>query len=135
MPGKTSDASEQLVQLRELEQKAAALKTALRILSRPLRNRRRSSNPSRSPRRRVISEAGVPVSPSSPKKTDDSPRFGRARMMVAGLTRPSCEFANGLSAWKATSARSLGHRSLGYVPLLGTRMKKKAQLVHAHSAR
>ncbi len=88
--GKTSDSSEQLVQLRELEQKAAALKTLYEsYLGRYEQATQQQTFPIA--KARVISEAGVPVSPSSPKKNHDAGAFGGARpdgrRCIRGLPR------------------------------------------------
>ncbi|YCI05634.1 succinoglycan biosynthesis transport protein ExoP [Ensifer sp. D2-11] len=129
--GKTSDASEQLVQLRELEQKAAALKTLYEsYLGRYEQATQQQSFPIA--KARVISEAGVPVSPSSPKKTMTLALSAVLGMMVGGAYAAFLEFRERTFRLEGDIRSILGHRSLGYVPLLGTRMKKKAQLVHAH---
>ncbi len=66
--GRNSAANVSLVQLRELEQKAASLKTLYQsFLDRFEQASQRQSFPIA--KARVISQAGVPIAPSSPKKT------------------------------------------------------------------
>lgn len=66
--GRNSEANLSMVQLSELEQKAAALKTLYQsYLARFEQTAQQQSFPI--PKARVISDAGVPTSPSSPRKT------------------------------------------------------------------
>jgi succinoglycan biosynthesis transport protein ExoP len=129
--GKNSDASKSLVQLRELEQKAAALKTLYEsYLGRYEQATQQQSFPIA--KARVISQAGVPVSPSSPKKTMALALSAVLGLMAGGAYAAFLEFRERTFRVEEDVRSILGQRSLGYVPLIGSRPKKKAQLVRAH---
>ncbi|WEX75477.1 polysaccharide biosynthesis tyrosine autokinase [Sinorhizobium numidicum] len=130
MAGKNSEASKSLVQLRELEQQAAALKTLYEsYLGRYEQATQQRSFPIA--KARVISEAGVPVSPSSPKKTMALALSAVLGMMVGGAYAAFLEFRERTFRLEEDVRSLLGHRALGYVPLIGSRPKKTAQLVRA----
>ena len=129
--GKNSDSSKSLVRLRELEQQAAALKTLYETyLGRYEQATQQRSFPIA--KARVISEAGVPVSPSSPKKTLTLALSAVLGLMAGGACAAFLEFRERTFRLEDDVRSILGHRSLGYVPLVGTRSKKKAELVRAH---
>ncbi|WP_085033318.1 polysaccharide biosynthesis tyrosine autokinase [Ensifer aridi] len=129
--GKNSEASKSLVQLRELEQKAAALKTLYEsYLGRYEQATQQQSFPIA--KARVISQAGVPVSPSSPKKTMALALSAVLGLMAGGAYAAFLEFRERTFRVEDDVRSILGQRSLGYVPLIGSRPKKKAQLVRAH---
>ncbi|WP_081162564.1 polysaccharide biosynthesis tyrosine autokinase [Ensifer aridi] len=130
--GKNSEASKSLVQLRELEQKAAALKTLYEsYLGRYEQATQQQSFPIA--KARVISQAGVPVSPSSPKKTMALALSAVLGLMAGGAYAAFLEFRERTFRVEDDVRSILGQRSLGYVPLIGSRpKKKKAQLVRAH---
>ncbi|AFL49982.1 succinoglycan biosynthesis transport protein ExoP [Sinorhizobium fredii] len=128
--GKNSDASKSLVQLRELEQKSAALKTLYEsYLGRYEQATQQQSFPIA--KARVISEAGVPTAPSSPKKTMTLALSAVLGLMVGGAYAAFLEFRERTFRLEGEVRSVLGHRSLGYVPLIGTRTKKTTELVRA----
>jgi polysaccharide biosynthesis transport protein len=128
--GKNSDASQSLVQLRGLEQQAAALKTLYEsYLGRYEQATQQRSFPIAEAR--VISKAGVPTSPSSPKKTMTLALSAVLGLLVGGAYAAFLEFRERTFRLEGDVRSVLGHRSLGYVPLLGPRPKKTAQLVRA----
>ncbi|PLU81024.1 chain-length determining protein, partial [Sinorhizobium medicae] len=107
--GKTSDSSEQLVQLRELEQKAAALKTLYEsYLGRYEQATQQQTFPIA--KARVISEAGVPVSPSSPKKTMTLALSAVLGLMVGGAYAAFLEFRERTFRLEGDVRSILGHR-------------------------
>ncbi|MBC2773146.1 polysaccharide biosynthesis tyrosine autokinase [Rhizobium sp. AQ_MP] len=118
--GTNSIATQSLVHLRELEQKA----TSLRTLYQSYLERFEQANQNQTstiPSARVISDAGVPVSPSSPKKT-----MVLALSTVLGLMAGSAlAFAKEVQdrSFRLVRAISseLGKTSLGYLPLVGTK--------------
>ncbi len=124
--GQTSDSSQALVELRNLEQKAAALKTLYETyLARYEEASQQRSFPIA--KARVISEAGVPVSPSSPKKS-----MVLALSMVLGLMAGA-----GIGALQEFRERffrvgdevrsELGLKFLGYLPIIGGSALEKAR--------
>ena len=105
--GKSSQSSGALVQLHDLEQKAAALKTLYEtFLARYQEAAQQRSFPIA--KARVISEASVPTTPSAPKRS-----MVLALSLVLGLMAgtgiaPSRSSASASSAPPTTSATSLG---------------------------
>ncbi|WP_421592719.1 polysaccharide biosynthesis tyrosine autokinase [Shinella sp. M27] len=122
--GNNADANRSSVRLRELEQKATALKALSEsYLSRFEQASQKQSFPIA--KARVISDAGVPVSPSSPSKT-----------MVLGLSLVLGLMAGGALTFVQemrerafrleNDVRSiLGLKPLGYLPLVGGASKKR----------
>lgn len=130
MAGKNSEASQSLVHLRALEQKATALKTLYEsYLGRYEQAMQQRSFPIA--KARVISEAGVPTAPSSPKKTMTLALAAVLGLMAGGAYAAFLEFRERTFRLEGDVRSALGHRSLGYVPLIGSRPKKTAQLVRA----
>lgn len=128
--GKNSDASSSLVQLRAMEQQAAALKSLYEsYLGRYEQATQQRSFPIA--KARVISEAGVPVMPSSPKKTMTLALSAVLGLMVGGAYAAFLEFRERTFRVEGDVRSALGHRSLGYLPLVGPRPKKTAQLMRA----
>ncbi|MCG5478973.1 polysaccharide biosynthesis tyrosine autokinase [Sinorhizobium alkalisoli] len=128
--GKNSDASQSLVQLRGLEQKAAALKSLYEsYLGRYEQATQQRSFPIA--KARVISEAGVPVGPSSPKKTMTLALSAVLGLLVGGAYAAFLEFRERTFRLEGDVRSALGHRSLGYLPLVGSRHKKATELVRA----
>ncbi|HEV7310784.1 polysaccharide biosynthesis tyrosine autokinase [Ensifer sp.] len=128
--GRNSDANVSLVHLRELEQKAAALKT----LYETYLNRYEQASQQRSfpiAKARVISAAGVPASPSSPKKTLVLALSTVLGLMAGGAFAAFQEFRERTFRLESDVRAILGHRSFGYVPLLGTAPTSAADLVRA----
>ena len=128
--GKNSDNNDALVHLRELEQKAGALKAVYETyLSRYEQASQQRSFPIA--KARIISEAGVPVSPSSPKKA-----MTLALSAVLGLM-----FGSAYAFFREMQERSfrlsndvrsvLGHKSLGYLPIVGKKPQPKRTLKEA----
>ncbi|MVA36261.1 polysaccharide biosynthesis tyrosine autokinase [Agrobacterium vitis] len=123
LTGTNSDANRSLVHLRELEQKSSALKT----LYEAFLNRYEVASQSQSlpaAKARVISEAGVPASPSSPKKT-----MVIALSMVLGLMAGAGlaflqEMQERYFRLESDVRTTLGQKSLGYLPRLGPKLKK-----------
>ncbi|MCA1407573.1 polysaccharide biosynthesis tyrosine autokinase [Ensifer sp. IC3342] len=131
--GKNTNASKSLVQLRELEQKAAALKTLYEsYLGRYEQAAQQRSFPIA--KARVISEAGVPTAPSSPKKTLTLALSAVLGLMAGGAFAAFQEFRERTFRLEDDVRAILGHKSLGYVPLIGTRTKKSAELVRTRFA-
>lgn len=122
--GKNSEANKSLVHLNELNQKAAALKTLYEsYLGRFEQATQQRSFPIA--KARVISVAGVPTSPSSPKKT-----LVLALSVILGLMA-GCgvaafqEFRDRFFRVEADVRSALGLKFLGYLPLLGQPGKGK----------
>ncbi|WP_237684014.1 polysaccharide biosynthesis tyrosine autokinase [Pseudaminobacter soli (ex Zhang et al. 2022)] len=130
MAGQSSETSESMVQLRALEQRSTALATLYQtFLSRHEEASQQQSFPIA--KARVISEAGDPVSPSSPRKS-----------MVLGLSLVLGLFAGaGLGALQEFRERffrtgedvrsALNINFLGYLPIVGTRLTTAASPVAA----
>ncbi|MDQ0322514.1 succinoglycan biosynthesis transport protein ExoP [Pararhizobium capsulatum DSM 1112] len=128
--GTNSDANQSIVHLRELEQKADALKAVYEsYLARYEQASQQRSFPIA--KARVISDAGVPVSPSAPKKTMTLAlsavlglMFGAAYAFFREMQERSFRLS--------TDVRSiLGHKSLGYLPLVGKKPRQKRNLKEA----
>lgn len=128
--GRNSEANRSLVHLRELEQKSAALKTLYEsYLGRYEQAAQQRSFPIA--KARVISEAGVPVSPSSPKKTMILALSAVLGMMAGGAFAAFQEFRERTFRLEGDVRSILGHRSLGYVPLIGPRPPTGADQMRA----
>ncbi|KRD65974.1 polysaccharide biosynthesis tyrosine autokinase [Ensifer sp. ENS10] len=128
--GRNSDANLSLVHLRELEQKSAALKT----LYETYLNRYEQASQQRSfpiAKARVISTAGVPTSPSSPKKTLVLALSAVLGMMAGGAFAAFQEFRERTFRLESDVRSILGHRSFGYVPLIGPRQLTTTDRVRA----
>lgn len=130
LAGSNSQANVSVVQLRELEQKAASLKTMYQTyLDRFEQATQQQSFPIA--KARVISEPGVPTAPSSPKKT-----MTMALSIVLGLF-----VGGGLATVLELKERSfrLGHdvrsrlglRFLGYIPLLRSKRAREMEAAKA----
>jgi polysaccharide biosynthesis transport protein len=130
LAGSNSQANVSVVQLRELEQKAASLKTMYQTyLDRFEQATQQQSFPIA--KARVISEPGVPTAPSSPKKT-----MTMALSIVLGLF-----VGGGLATVLELKERSfrLGHdvrsrlglRFLGYIPLLRSKRARELEAAKA----
>jgi succinoglycan biosynthesis transport protein ExoP len=132
--GKNAEANRSSVQLRELEQKATALKALSEsYLARFEQASQKQSFPIA--KARVISDAGVPVSPSAPSKT-----------MVLGLSLVLGLMAGGaLTFVQEMRERSfrlendvrsiLGLKPLGYLPLVGGQAKRKPAMIGAKAVK
>jgi succinoglycan biosynthesis transport protein ExoP len=124
--GQTSESSQALVELRNLEQKAAALKTLYETyLARYEEASQQRSFPIA--KARVISEAAVPVSPSSPKKS-----MVLALSMVLGLMAGAGigalqEFRERFFRLGDEVRSELGLNFLGYLPIIGGSALERAR--------
>jgi succinoglycan biosynthesis transport protein ExoP len=125
--GKNSEANKSLVHLNELDQRAAALKS----LYESFLGRYEEASQQRSfpiAKARVISEAGVPTSPSSPKKTMVLALSTVLGFMVGGAVAGFQEFRERFFRVEADVRTNLGLKFLGYLPLMGRPNKAKAVL-------
>ncbi len=122
--GSNSQANRSLVELRELEQRATALKT----LYESYLGRYEEASQQRSfpiAKARIISEAGVPTSPSSPRKAMVLALSIVLGFMVSAVIGGFMEFRERFFRLEEEVRSILGHKSLGYVPLIG---KKRTSL-------
>ncbi|WP_275789054.1 polysaccharide biosynthesis tyrosine autokinase [Pararhizobium gei] len=132
--GSNSQDNRSLVELRELEQKATALKTLYEsYLGRYEEAAQQRSFPIA--KARVISEAGTPVSPSSPKRT-----MVMALSIILGLILGSAiaavqEFRERFFRLEEEIRSVLGHKSLGYVPFVGKKTKRLWGKGHRQNAK
>ncbi|MEP9399384.1 polysaccharide biosynthesis tyrosine autokinase [Mesorhizobium sp. KR2-14] len=121
MAGQSSEAGQSLVRLRELEQKSAALATLYQtFLSRHEEASQQQTFPIA--KARVISEAGDPVSASSPRKAmvlGLSLVLGLFGGAAAGAFR---EFRERFFRTGEDVRTALGFDFLGYLPVVGTRL-------------
>lgn len=116
--GHNSEANVEMVQLRELEQKAAALKTLYEsYLGRFEEASQRQSFPIA--KARVISDAGVPTAPSSPRKTMTMALSLVLGLMAGGALATLLEFRERFFRTGQDVQDKLGVRFLGYLPLIG----------------
>ncbi|HEY0124232.1 MAG TPA: polysaccharide biosynthesis tyrosine autokinase [Rhizobium sp.] len=138
MVGKNSEANKSLVQLNELNQKATALKTLYEsYLGRFEAAAQQRSFPIA--KARVISAAGVPTAPSSPKKTLVMALSVILGLMAGGAFAAFQEFRDRFFRVEGDVRSALGLKFLGYLPLLGqqgfpkkkNRRKNKADPVPA----
>lgn len=124
--GRNSDANEAQVKLRELEQKATALKAVYEsYLSRYEQASQQRSFPIA--KARVISEAGVPVSPSSPKRTMILALSAVLGLMAGGAFAFLQEMQERGLRLESDIRTQLRQRSLGYLPLVGGTRKKRSR--------
>ncbi|MDX3927021.1 MAG: polysaccharide biosynthesis tyrosine autokinase [Shinella sp.] len=128
--GRNSEANLSLVHLRELEQKAAALKTLYEsYLGRYELASQQGSFPIA--KARVISEAGVPVSPSSPRKTMVLALSIVLGLMAGGGLAFLQEMRERFFRLESEVRSTLGLKSLGYLPRIGSRRKKPLDQLQA----
>ncbi|PZM10604.1 polysaccharide biosynthesis tyrosine autokinase [Rhizobium tubonense] len=125
--GKNSEANKSVVHLNELDQKAKALKT----LYESYLGRFEEASQQRSfpiAKARVISQAGVPSSPSSPKKTMALALSAVLGLMIGCGIAGFQEFRERFFRVEADVRTNLGLKFLGYLPLLGraARTKKRS---------
>ncbi|TCL71124.1 polysaccharide biosynthesis tyrosine autokinase [Rhizobium sp. BK251] len=116
--GKNSEANKSLVHLNELEQRA----TALRSLYESYLGRFEEASQQRSfpiAKARVISQAGVPTAPSSPKRTMVLALSVVLGLMIGGSLAGFQEFRDRYFRVEADVRTNLGHKFLGYLPLMG----------------
>lgn len=116
--GNNSEANRSLVQLRELEQRATALKTLYEsYLGRYEEAAQQRSFPIA--KARIISEAGVPTAPSSPKRTMVLGLSVVLGFMLGTFIAGLQEFRERFFRLEEEVRSILGHKSLGYLPLIG----------------
>ncbi|SCX11593.1 Tyrosine-protein kinase YwqD [Agrobacterium sp. DSM 25558] len=116
--GRNSEANMTMVKLRELEQQAAALKTLYEsYLGRFEEASQKQSFPIA--KARVISEAGLPTSPSSPKKTMTMALSIILGLMLGGAVAAVLEFRDRYFHTGNDVRDSLRMRFLGYLPFIG----------------
>ncbi|KWV51635.1 chain-length determining protein [Rhizobium altiplani] len=118
LTGKNSEADKSLVQLNDLEQRATALKT---LYESYLGKYEEASQQQSFPiaKARVISEAGVPASPSSPKKTMTLGLAIVLGLMAGGGLTAFQEFRERFFRVEGDVRTILGLKFLGYLPLIG----------------
>ncbi|MBO9196201.1 polysaccharide biosynthesis tyrosine autokinase [Rhizobium sp. 16-449-1b] len=118
LTGKNSEADKSIVQLNDLEQRAAALKT---LYESYLGKYEEASQQQSFPiaKARVISEAGVPVSPSSPKRTMTLGLAIVLGLMAGGGLVVFQEFRERFFRVEGDVRTILGLKFLGYLPLVG----------------
>jgi succinoglycan biosynthesis transport protein ExoP len=115
--GRNSLANVSMVQLRELEQKAAALKTLYEsYLGRFEEATQRQSFPIA--KARVISDAGLPSAPSSPRKTLTMALSVVLGLLIGGATATLLEFRERFFRTGDDVQEKLGLRFLGYLPMV-----------------
>ncbi|BCH23919.1 chain-length determining protein [Mesorhizobium sp. L-8-10] len=118
LTGKTSSASQSMVQLRELEQKAAALSTLYQnFLARYQEAAQQQSFPIT--KVRVISEPGFPRSPSSPRTSIVLALSMVLGIMMGGVFGALNEFRERFFRLGDDVRSELGIKFLGYLPVLG----------------
>jgi succinoglycan biosynthesis transport protein ExoP len=116
--GRNSEANISLVQLRELEQRAAALKTLYEsYLGRFEEAAQKQSLPIA--KARVISEAGLPSAPSSPRKTMTMALSIVLGLMAGGGIAAFLEFRDRYFHTGNDVRENLRMRFLGYLPFIG----------------
>ena len=132
--GNNADANRSLVRLRELEQKAAALKgLSESYLSRYEQASQQQSFPIA--KARVISDAGVPVSPSSPNKTMVLALSVVLGLMAAGALTFVQEMRERYFRVENDVRTALGLKPLGYLPLVGGRRKRRPPMIGAKAVK
>lgn len=126
--GNNAEANRSSVRLRELEQKA----TALKALSESYLNRFEQASQKQSfpiAKARVISDAGVPVSPSSPSKTMVLGLSVVLGLMAGGALTFVQEMRERAFRLESDVRSILGLKPLGYLPLLsGARKRRPAMM-------
>lgn len=132
--GNNAEANRSLVRLRELEQKAAALK----VLSESYLSRYEQASQQQSfpiAKARIISDAGVPVSPSSPRKTMVIALSLVLGLMAGGALTFVQEMRERYFRVENDVRTVLGLKPLGYLPLIGGRRKRRMPLIGAKAVK
>jgi succinoglycan biosynthesis transport protein ExoP len=124
LTGKNSESDRSVVRMNDLEQRAAALKT---LYESYLGKYEEASQQQSFPiaKARVISEAGVPVSPSSPKKTMTLGLAIVLGLMAGGALTAFQEFRERFFRVEGDVRTILGLKFLGYLPLVGKAPREK----------
>jgi polysaccharide biosynthesis transport protein len=130
LAGSNSQANVSVVQLRELEQKAASLKTMYQTyLDRFEQATQQQSFPIA--KARVISEPGVPTAPSSPKKTMTMALSIVLGLFVGGGLATVLELKERSFRLGHDARSRLGLRFLGYIPLLRSKRAREMEAAKA----
>jgi polysaccharide biosynthesis transport protein len=113
--GNNADANVNMVQLQELEQRASALRT---LYESYLQRFEQASQASSLPiaKARVISDAGVPTAPSSPRKTLTMALSVVLGLLIGGAAATVLELRERFFRTGDDVQRKLGTRFLGYLP-------------------
>ncbi|WP_234187326.1 polysaccharide biosynthesis tyrosine autokinase [Shinella sp. NM-101] len=128
--GSNAEANRSSVRLRELEQKATALKALSEsYLSRFEQASQKQSFPIA--KARVISDAGVPTAPSSPKKTMVLGLSLVLGLMAGGVLTFVQELRERAFRLESDVRTILGLKPLGYLPLVGGQRKRKPAMIGA----
>jgi succinoglycan biosynthesis transport protein ExoP len=128
--GNNAVANRSLVHLRELEQKA----TALKVLSESYLSRYEQASQQQSfpiAKARVISDAGVPVSPSSPSKTMVIGLSLVLGLMAGAVLTFVQEMRERYFRVEGDVRTVLGLKPLGYLPLVGGQKKRNPAMIGA----
>lgn len=122
--GTNSEANKSVVHLNELEQKATALKTLYEsyLAKFETATQQRSFPIAKA---RVISQAGVPTAPSSPKKTMVMALSVILGLMAGAGVAGFQEFRDRYFRVEADVRTNLGLKFLGYLPMLGRPAARK----------
>jgi succinoglycan biosynthesis transport protein ExoP len=124
LTGKNSESDKSIVKLNDLEQRATALKTLYEAyLGRYEEAAQQQSFPIA--KARVISEAGIPTSPSSPKKTMTLGLAIVLGLMAGGALTAFQEFRERFFRVEGDVRSILGLKFLGYLPLVGKLPKER----------
>lgn len=124
--GRNSQANITMVQLRELEQRSTALRTLYQsYLGRFEEASQKQSLPIA--KARIISEAGLPTSPSSPKKTMTMALSVVLGLMLGGGIAALLEFRDRFFHTGNDVRDNLRMRFLGYLPFIGERGVENAK--------
>ncbi|MGK6311589.1 polysaccharide biosynthesis tyrosine autokinase [Neorhizobium sp. DT-125] len=123
--GRDSQANVSMVQLRELEQRATALKTLYEsYLGRFEEATQRQSFPIA--KARVISDAGLPTAPSSPRKTLTMALSIVLGLLIGGAAATLLEFRERFFRTGDDVQDKLGQRFLGYLPKVNTALAEES---------
>ncbi|MDE1157517.1 MAG: Wzz/FepE/Etk N-terminal domain-containing protein [Neorhizobium sp.] len=130
--GHNADSNVSMVQLAELQQKADALKTLYQsYLGRFEQASQLQSLPIA--KARVISEAGLPISPSSPKKTLTMALSIVLGLLIGCAVAALLEFRERFFRTGDDVQEKIGMRFLGYLPKIGSAQADELQTGHAHN--
>jgi succinoglycan biosynthesis transport protein ExoP len=132
--GNNAVANRSLVRLRELEQKA----TALKVLSDSYLSRYEQASQQQSfpiAKARVISDAGVPVSPSSPSRTMVIGLSLVLGLMAGGALTFVQEMRERFFRVESDVRSVLGLKPLGYLPLVGGARKRRPKTIGAKAVK
>jgi polysaccharide biosynthesis transport protein len=128
--GNNADANVDMVQLQELEQRAAALRT---LYESYLHRFEQASQLQSLPiaKARVISDAGVPTAPSSPRKTLTMALSIVLGLLMGGAAATVLELRERFFRTGDDVQRKLGMRFLGYLPKIAGSAREDSGNGHA----